>query len=122
MIMVLVLRVDLAFPQASVSTAEIRGQVIDEKGAVIAGATITLTDVTKGTARQVTSDENGNYVFLSLLPSDYSMKVEATGFATKTLTNIHLDVGQVANIPVTLSVGGLQAEINVTATTDVVEV
>ena len=101
MLVVLVSRVDLAFPQASVSTAEIRGQVTDEKGAAISGATITLTDVGKGTTRTVRSDENGNYVVLSLLPSDYTMKVEASGFATKTLTNIHLDVGQAANIPVT---------------------
>ncbi|HET9533320.1 MAG TPA: carboxypeptidase regulatory-like domain-containing protein, partial [Blastocatellia bacterium] len=122
MLVVLVSRVDLAFPQASVSTAEIRGQVTDEKGAAISGATITLTDVGKGTTRTVRSDENGNYVVLSLLPSDYTMKVEASGFATKTLTNIHLDVGQAANIPVTLNVGGVQAEVNVTASTETVEV
>jgi hypothetical protein len=115
-------RVDLAFAQASVSTAEIRGQVTDEKGAAIAGATITLTDVGKGTTRTVTSDESGNYVFLSLLPSDYSMKVEANGFSTKNLTNIHLDVGQAANIPVSLNVGGVQAEVNVTASSETVEV
>jgi outer membrane receptor protein involved in Fe transport len=121
-LMVLTVRVDLAFPQASVSTAEIRGQVTDENGAAVAGATVTLTDVGKGTTRKVTSDDSGNYVILSLLPSDYVMKVEATGFATKTITNIHLDVGQSTNIPVTLSVGGVQAEVNVTASTEVVEV
>jgi carboxypeptidase family protein len=122
MMFVLIVRVDFAFPQASVSTAELRGQVVDEKGAAIAGATITVTDVGKGTTRIARTDENGNYVLLSLLPSTYTMKVEATGFATTTLTDIRLDVGQAANVPVTMGVGGVSAQINVTAETDVVQV
>ncbi|HVF90665.1 MAG TPA: carboxypeptidase regulatory-like domain-containing protein [Blastocatellia bacterium] len=110
------------FPQASVSTAEIRGQVTDQSGAAVAAATITITDITKGTSRSVTSDEEGNYVILSLLPSTYNIKVEAAGFATKNLTDIKLAVGQVSNIPVTLGVGSVDAVVDVTATSDVVEV
>jgi hypothetical protein len=115
-------RADLAFAQASVSTSELRGQVTDATGAAIAGATITATDVSKGTTRTVTTDENGNYVILSLLPSTYTLKVEATGFAPKTLTEIKLEVGQAANVPINLAAGGVQAEVNIAAGNEVVEV
>lgn len=118
----LLVRVDLVFAQASVSTAEVRGQITDTQGAAVAGATITITDVTKGTSRTVTADENGNYVILSLLPSTYNVKVEASGFAAKTITNLKLEVGQVASLPVELTAGGVAAEINVTASNEAIEV
>jgi hypothetical protein len=121
-ILALVVRVEIVFPQASVSTAELRGQITDQSGAAVAGATITITDVGKGTTRTVTSDENGNYVFLSLPPSVYTLKIEASGFAPKTLTNLKLDVGQAANIPVQLSVSGVTAEVNIAAGTEVIEI
>jgi hypothetical protein len=122
LLIAMLVRVDVALSQASVSTAEIRGQVIDATGAAIAGATITLTDVGKGTTRTVTTDENGNYVILSLLPSTYNLKVEATGFAPKTLTDVKLEVGQAANVPINLSAGGVQAEVNIAAGNEVIEV
>ncbi len=122
LILALNVRVDAVFAQASVSTAEVRGQVTDASGAVIAGATVSVTDVGKGTTRTVTTDEGGSYSILALLPATYNMKVEASGFATKTLSNLTLDVGQVARIPVVMTVEGVTAEVNITATSDVVEV
>ena len=64
LIMVLVIRVDLVLPQASVSTSEIRGQITDPNGGSVAGALVTLTEATKGTTRTVKSDENGGYVVI----------------------------------------------------------
>ena len=121
-VMVFVVNVQLVFPQASISTSELRGQVNDQNGAAVAGATITATDKSRGATRTAKSDENGLYVFLSLPPGTYVMKVEATGFAPKTISDVHLDVGQIGNVPVTLGVGGVQAEVNVVAGGQVVEV
>ncbi len=121
-VMILVVRVEMAFPQASISTSELRGQVTDQNGAAVAGASISVTDQTKGSSRTVTTDTNGLYVFLSLPPGTYTMKVAATGFAPKTISDVHLDVGQAGNVPVSLGVGGLQAEVNVVAGGQVVEV
>jgi hypothetical protein len=122
LMLLLAVRVELVFPQASVSTSEIRGQVTDPQGNAVGGATITVTETSKGTTRIVNTDENGAYVILSLQPGTYTMKVEAAGFSPKTLTDIHLDVGQTASLPVALGVGGLQAEVNVVANSQVVEV
>src|ERR1044071_6945851 len=122
LMMLFAVRVELVFPQASVSTSEIRGQITDPQGAAVAGATITVTEINKGTTRTVTTNESGAYVLLSLQPGTYNMKVEATGFAAKTLNDIHLDVGQAANIPVALGVGGVEAAVDIVASNQVVEV
>lgn len=121
-IIVLAVRVELVFPQASISTSDLRGQVTDQNGAAVAGATISVTDQSRGASRTVKSDVNGLYVFLSLPPGAYIMKVEATGFATKTISDVHLDVGQAGNVTVSLGVGGALAEVNVASGGQVVEV
>jgi hypothetical protein len=122
LVLMLTARVDFVFGQASVSNAEIRGQVTDQNGAAVAGATVTVNDANKGTTRSVNTDENGSYVILALQPSTYNLKVEAAGFASKTLNDVKLDVGQVASIPVVLGVGAVQDVVDVTANAQVVEV
>jgi protocatechuate 3,4-dioxygenase beta subunit len=57
-----------AFAQASGSSAELRGQVVDSSGAVIHGAAITIIDLAKGSTRSTTTDAEGNYAFIGLLP------------------------------------------------------
>ena len=107
LMVVLLVRVDFAFSQASVSTAELRGQVTDQTGAAVSGAAVTITDPAKGVSRSATTDENGNFIILALQPNVYSLKVEATGFATRNFSDIKLDVGQVANFPIQLTTGGV---------------
>ena len=53
LMMMLAVRVELVFPQASVSTSEIRGQVTDPQGNAVAGATITVTETGKGTVFRI---------------------------------------------------------------------
>ena len=84
--------------QASSTLADLRGQVTDNADAAIPNAKITLTDLSKGTVRTATSDAEGSYQFIGLLPSTYELKVEASGFATG-LTKLELTVGQQATIP-----------------------
>ncbi|MGE0103544.1 MAG: carboxypeptidase regulatory-like domain-containing protein [Blastocatellales bacterium] len=110
-----------AYAQASGSTAEVRGVVSDSAGAVIPGATVTITDLSKGTSRATTTDSVGAYVFLGLLPSNYEIKVEARGF-TGNSTRIELTVGQQANIPIKLAAGGVEVQVDVVAGAEVVEV
>ncbi|HEX5080478.1 MAG TPA: TonB-dependent receptor, partial [Blastocatellia bacterium] len=109
-----------SFAQASSSTAELRGQVLDATGAVIPNAKITLTDVVKGTVRSATSDGQGNYAFLGLLPSSYDLKIEAEGFGENT-TRVELTVGQQANIPIKLAAGKVEVRVMVEAAGEVVE-
>lgn len=110
-----------AYTQASGSNAELRGQVVDQTGAVVPGAKVTLTDIGKGTSRTTTTDGEGNYTFLNLLPSAYELKVEAQGFQSSS-TRVELTVGQQARIPVRLGAAELQAEVQIVAGAEVVEV
>ncbi|HEX8176206.1 MAG TPA: carboxypeptidase regulatory-like domain-containing protein [Pyrinomonadaceae bacterium] len=121
LLFILVIGVSTAFSQASSSTAELRGQVTDTAGAAVPNATVTITDVGKGTSRTTTTDAEGNYVFLNLLPSSYELKVEAAsrGFAA-TSNRIELTVGQQANIPVQLG-AQVSATINIVGGQEVVE-
>lgn len=97
------------------ATAELRGSVKDPSGAAVAGATITATDNSKGTTRTVTSDADGNYVVLSLPPSTYTVKIEASGFASKTVNNVLLEVGQQLALDVDLTIGDVGAVVDVAA-------
>jgi Carboxypeptidase regulatory-like domain/TonB dependent receptor len=109
-----------AFAQASGSTAELRGQVLDSIGAVIQGATITITDLAKGSTRSNTTDAEGNYAFIGLLPSNYEIKVSAEGFAPTT-GKVALTVGQQANIPFKLAAGVVEVNIEIAAGGEVVD-
>jgi hypothetical protein len=102
------------FAQAT-ATAELRGRVLDPNGAVVPGATITATNNAKGTTRSVTADGDGNYVILSLAPSTYTVKVEASGFAAKTINNVLLEVGQQAALDINLALGDIGVVVDVLA-------
>lgn len=109
-----------ALAQASGSTAEVRGQVTDSTDAIIPGAKVTLTDVNKGTVRTATTDAEGNYTFIGLLPSSYDLKFEAKGFATNSV-RLELTVGQQSNISVKLVAGKVEISVDVVAGGEVVE-
>ncbi len=102
----------ISFGQAT-ATAELRGTIKDANGAVVAGATITATDNNKGTTRTATADENGNFVILALPPSTYTVKITANGFASKTVNNVALEVGQQSALDMILTVGGVDAVVDV---------
>ncbi|MGH9847296.1 MAG: hypothetical protein ACREEM_52030, partial [Blastocatellia bacterium] len=68
----------------------------------------------------VTTDGEGNYAFLGLLPTAYEIKVEAANF-TPNLTKVELTVGQQANVPIDLAAGGVEVKIDVVAGGEVVE-
>jgi len=65
---------------AQQATGELRGQVTDELGGLIVGASVTLTDAA-GVARRATTNSEGSYLFSALVPGKYSVRVEAHGFA-----------------------------------------
>src|SRR5580693_3939597 len=91
------------FSQESVGT--IRGGVFDSTGAAIAGATVTVTDVARGTMRTLTTGAGGEYLAPSELIGVYSVRAEAKGFQTLERTNINLDIGQDVRVDMTLQPG-----------------
>ncbi|MGA8449067.1 MAG: carboxypeptidase regulatory-like domain-containing protein, partial [Candidatus Acidiferrales bacterium] len=68
-----------AFPQSR-NTGEIRGTVTDTSGAVVAGATVTLTNKDTGETKDFTTNKDGIYDTVSTPPGNYSITVTAKGF------------------------------------------
>ncbi len=77
---------------AQSTAGRILGTVTDQSGASVAGATVTVTDVQRGTARTMTTDASGGYVVPSLQPGTYKIHVESKGFKTVERPNVVIEV------------------------------
>lgn len=83
----------LSLPSLAQSTAgRILGSISDQSGASVPGATVVVTDVERGTARTLTTDEAGAYVAADLTPGTYKIHVEARGFKTVERPNVVIEV------------------------------
>ena len=71
----------LAFAQ--VTTADIVGRVTDATGAVLPGATVTITNEGTRDVRSAPTNESGDYAFNLLPIGTYAVKVELQGFGTQ---------------------------------------
>jgi hypothetical protein len=101
-------------------TSNVQGIVQDPSGAVVPKATVTITNNGTGTSRTATSDENGDFRFLSLAPGAYRLKVEASGYSVSE-TAVTLLTEQNLNVPVTLKVGAVTEAVTVTTASPLVD-
>lgn len=91
------------------------GTVTDPTGAAVNGAKVTITDIAKGTKFDVTTNESGNYTKGQLIPGQYQVAIEASGF-TKIVSNpITVQVDQVSRFDAAMQVGNVTQEVEVTA-------
>ncbi len=58
----------------------ITGEVKDSSGAMVTGATVTLTDQATNATRVATTNTDGLFVFPTLVPGKYSLQVKMSGF------------------------------------------
>jgi len=106
---------------AQVNTVNLSGTVLDAQGLTVAGAQLTLTSLANGASRTVTSDASGRYELIGNPPGNYSLTVDAKGFATLKNPSITLTVGAAAAYDPQLQVQGSTAVVNVTGSTELVE-
>jgi hypothetical protein len=92
----LVLWLGVGLFQGQTSTGGITGTITDQSGAGIAGASITLTLVSTGSAQSLTSSSSGTYALTSLQPGEYDVQISAHGFQSIG-SKVRVLVGQVAN-------------------------
>ena len=107
------------FSQANLG--RILGTVTDETGAVLAGATVTVTDVQRGVSRTLTTDQAGEYVAPDLLPGTYSVRAEAKGFQAVEHAGLVLEVGKDIRIDLSLHPGEQSQTVTVTGEAPMVE-
>ncbi|HYM76385.1 MAG TPA: TonB-dependent receptor [Candidatus Dormibacteraeota bacterium] len=102
-----------AFGQASY-TAQVRGVVRDQSGAMITNATITITNDATGIAATTHSDDHGLYILTGLRPAVYTIKSDATGFRSAEQKNVVLQVDQQTSIDFVLHPLGVITTVEVT--------
>ena len=95
--------------------ATVRGRVSDSTGAVIPGVQVTATNTLTGATSTVTSHDDGGYEFPQLAVGSYSVTATKQGFKTFKSTPFPLDVNQVYNLPIALSVGTTSETVEVKA-------
>src|SRR6266700_3817805 len=81
----------LPCPQVALAQAvygSIFGTITDSTGAVVPNATVTVTDVAKGTTVNVQTGASGEYRVQHLIPDTYTVSIQATGFKTATTDNV----------------------------------
>jgi len=111
----------LAGAMAQVQTSELHVIVKDAKGAVIRDASVTAAESGRAVSRTATTNAEGLAVLLSLPPGLYSVTVEAPGFAKMVNSSVRLTIGQVAELPVQLSVAAANETITVSSEAALVE-
>ena len=82
-----------AMGQASY-TAQVRGTVTDQTGAVVVNALVTITNDGTNVSTSVHTDDHGLYLLTGLRPSTYTIKVESEGFRSAESKNVVLAVDQ----------------------------
>lgn len=95
----------------------IRGTILDQSGATVPNAKVTLTNTATGMQRVGTPNNAGEYEFLQVTPGPYTLAVEAPGFKKYEASNVQLQVNNPATVNVVLQVGGTSETISVTGET-----
>jgi hypothetical protein len=107
--------------KAQSATGNIQGTVVDSSGAVLPGATVKLTNTATGFSRVVTTNERGDYQAPLMPLGVYEISAEFSGFQTKILRGITLQVNQTAVIPIELAPGQVTETVEVSTTTPLLE-
>jgi hypothetical protein len=88
--------------------------VTDQSGGNVANATVTITDVARGVSQTLTTDSDGAYIAINLLPGTYTVRAEYKGFKAFERKNILLEVGKDVRVDAVLQPGSTTETITIT--------
>src|SRR5437870_8179689 len=100
-----------AWGQAQFTTGSVQGDVLDEKGGSVAGASVEAKNLDTNYVRTESTNNDGHFQFLNLAPGHYTLTISKPGFTTIVQENINLTVGQNLSIPVTVKVSSVAQQI-----------
>ena len=95
------------------TTGGIQGTVKDSSGALVSGATVTVTTPTLVGSKTTQTDTAGYYRFANLPPGSYTILVKAQGFETLKRENVVLEVGHLPTLDMALKVGAVDTVVEV---------
>lgn len=116
----LIVAIPLSLPgQSTYGTVD--GTVTDASGSAVPGAQVTLTNSGTGEKRSQATNTTGLYQFVNIVPGQYVLDVEKTGFKHFTRENVVVQVQQDTHIDAALPVGQVTETVNVTAETPLLQ-
>ncbi len=107
--------------QSQATTGVIEGNVKDESGGVLPGATVTLANTATGFEQVLITDASGRFRGVLLPLGPYRVSVALEGFATLVQEGIQLTVGRTISLQLVLRVSETSEEIFVTTTAPLIE-
>src|SRR5678815_519940 len=115
---VLLLSVCFAGALGQGTTSRVTGTVVDEKGSVVPGAVVTLTNEATQSTLTTETASGGTYVFDSIQVGKYTVSVEKQGFKKAVSVGNTANINQPLTVDFTLEVGGLSETVQVVSTAE----
>lgn len=112
----------LTATSAVAQEATVIGQVLDNTKAALPGVTITATSIETGRVTTAVSEAEGQYRLRGLAPGRYRIQAELAGFATLTIPDLELLVGQNRTVPITMQLASVSETLTVTGETPLVDI
>lgn len=106
---------------AQQDTGVILGTVFDQSGAVVPAASVTVENAGTGTVARLKTDSTGNFVAPALSVGTYTVSASATGFKTRVMENLRLQVSDRMRIDITLETGQASERVTVDAQAPIVD-
>ena len=93
----------------------ILGVITDPTGALVAGASVAITQNETGVKRETQTAADGKYEVRYLVPGEYTVELRAQGFRTARANNIVVQINQQVRLDFTLQLGDVQETVEITA-------
>lgn len=116
----LVVAMSGSYAVAQTFTGGLRGAVKDANG-VIPGVTVQLINEGTSVAREVVSNDSGEYNFAAVPPGTYTVKASLTGFKTYETKGVNIRTQQFVTLDIVMDVGQLQETITVTGAAPLID-
>ena len=106
---------------AQVLYGSVVGNVIDQNGAVVPGATVRLTNKGTGQIREAITNAEGEYTITNVLSGTYDLKVTKQGFNTSTKTDLTITANNITRADVEMKIGNVSDVVSVAADATVLQ-
>jgi len=104
----------------STTTGAIGGVVTNPNKEVVANAAVSVKNIGTNKEDTATTDDTGRFKVANLQPGNYAVTVNSSGFSPMTVENVTVEIGRETNLDVSLTVGPVTGQVDVTAEAPVI--